>query len=287
MAAKHTSQALRQREQTTRLRELVKQLPELCQSFFIGIEPTTTVLTRIGYAYDLGVFFDYLLEVDPILNGKDRYAITIDDLARINGQLIERYLEHLNLYERNDQYFQNSESGKKRKLASLRTFFDYFFQHELLPANVAALVKIPKIREKTIVRLEPDEVATLLDLAESGKGLSATAKRYHRLTRTRDVALLTLLLGTGMRISECVGLDRADIDFKSGGLRIVRKGGKEQVVYFWKEVEQALNDYLVQRNQIDVQDDQDADALFLSIQKKRITTRAVQNLVKKYSEIAR
>lgn len=287
MAVKRTSQALRQRKQVEQLRALIAQLPAFCQSFFIGIEPTTTILTRISYAYDLGVFFDYLLDTQPSLIGKDRFAITIDDIAHINAQLIERYLEHLNLYERNDQFYENTENGKKRKLASLRTFFDYFFQHQLIPANTAALVKIPKIREKSIIRLEPDEVANLLDLAESGEGLSSTAKRYHKLTRTRDVAILTLLLGTGMRISECVGLDRADVDFNLGGLRIMRKGGKEQIIYFWDEVADALRSYLAQRNQIQNDSgEKDADALFLSIQKKRITARAVQNLVKKYSEIA-
>lgn len=287
MAVKRTSKALRQREQTEHLRQIIAQLPGFCQSFFIGIEPTTTVLTRIGYAYDLGVFFDYILDVMPTLIGKTRFDITIHDISTVDAQLIERYLEHLNLYERNDQQYENSENGKKRKLASLRTFFDYFFQHKLLPANTAALVKIPKIREKSIIRLEPDEVAKLLDLAENGEGLSAMAKKYHRLTRTRDVALLTLLLGTGMRISECVGLDRSDVDFNVGGLRITRKGGKEQIIYFWDEVEAALRDYLAQRNQIKLEDvTEDADALFLSIQKRRITVRAVQKLVKKYSEIA-
>ena len=107
---------------------------------------------------------------------------------------------------------------------------------------------------------------------------------YHEKTKIRDVALLTLLLGTGMRVSECVGIDLQDIDFKNNGIKIRRKGGYEAVIYFGDEVETALYDYLEQRNHIMPAEGHE-NALFLSLQNKRISVREVEKLVKKYSSL--
>jgi len=128
------------------------------------------------------------------------------------------------------------------------------------------------------------EVALLLDEVEKGDMLTEKQKSYHAKTRVRDLALLTLMLGTGIRVSECVGLDLNDIDFKNGGIRIHRKGGKEVTVYFGTEVEDALLDYLDERSFI-IPESGHENALFLSLQKKRIAVRSVENLVKKYSRL--
>jgi integrase/recombinase XerC len=125
-------------------------------------------------------------------------------------------------------------------------------------------------------------VATLLDQVEKGTALSRNEMRFHNRTVKRDVAILTLMLGTGIRVSECVGLDLSDVDFKEDGIRIHRKGGYEAVVYFGEEVEQALKDYLEERREIIPQEGHE-NALFLSLQNRRITVRAVENLVKKYA----
>lgn len=139
------------------------------------------------------------------------------------------------------------------------------------------------IHDKNIVRLDVDEVALLLDQVESGEELTEKQKKYHEKTKTRDLALLTLMLGTGIRVSECVGLDLTDVDFKNNGIRIHRKGGKEVVVYFGDEVREALLSYLEERKLI-VAEPGSTNALFLSLQNKRISVRSVENLVKKYTK---
>lgn len=141
---------------------------------------------------------------------------------------------------------------------------------------------MPKLHEKEIIRLDVDEVALLLDEVEQGDKLTDKQKNYHAKTKTRDLALLTLLLGTGIRVSECVGLNISDIDFKNGGIRIYRKGGKEVTVYFGTEVEDALLDYLEERDRI-IPEQGHEDALFLSLQRRRMAVRSVENLVKKYA----
>jgi site-specific recombinase XerD len=121
-------------------------------------------------------------------------------------------------------------------------------------------------------------------MVETGEGLSERQKRYYQYTRLRDITILTVFLGTGIRISECVGLNISDLDFTVNGFRVTRKGGNQVILYFGDEVQKALLEYLDERNKIEALPGHE-DALFLSLQRRRISNRAVQNLVKKYTKI--
>ena len=266
------------------LRELTATLPHFCKQFFVGIEHGTSSRTRIAYAYDLGCFFEYLHEINPVCQKMQIQDFPLTLLDSITPMDIEEYLYHLKYYEKDGISHTNDERGIKRKLASLRTFYNYFFKKELINTNPAVKVEMPKIQEKTIVRLDVDEVARLLDEVESGENLSTRQQMYHRRTKTRDLAILTLLLGTGIRVSECVGLDIEDVDLKNNGIKIHRKGGSEVIVYFGEEVLSTMLDYLKERNSKTVAEGHQRD-LFLSMQNKRISVRAVENLVHKYSKL--
>jgi len=276
---------LNQKENILKLREIINSLPDFCKEFFIGIEPTTSIRTRIGYAYDLSIFFDYIITNLHQFSQLSCKTFTLEHFSQIESTHIELFLDFLTYYCKSNQekslYHHNSNTGKARKLAALRSLFNYFFKKKKLPSNPSLLVDMPKIHEKPIIRLEIDEVVKLLDLVETGEGLTEKQLKYHGFTRTRDLALVTLLLGTGIRVSECVGLNISDIDFEANGFRITRKGGNEVILYFGQEVRTTLLDYLQERNALGVDD----SALFLSLQKKRISIRAVQNLVKKYSSL--
>lgn len=265
-----------------KLRSMLKELPAFCMMFFRGIEPNTSSRTRIAYAYDLGIFFNYIKDNNPEYSNIEIKDFTIDILDKITVTDVEEYLDYLKVYSKNDAEHINKETGIKRKLSSLKSFYNYFFNNELIRDNPPAKVKVPKLHEKEIIRLDSEEVARLLDEVESGENLTAKQKAFHDKTKLRDIALLTLLLGTGMRVSECVGIDIKDIDFKNSGIKIRRKGGYESVVYFGDEVELALLNYLEYRETIEAVEGHE-DALFLSLQNKRISVRSVENLVKKYS----
>lgn len=269
-------------ENTTKLRELIANLPPFVSDFFRGIEPTTSSRTRIAYAYDLRVFFDFLQQNNSELKNKDFKDITLEHLDQLKPVDLEEYMEYLKYYLKADTDHINKERGIMRKISCLRTFYNYFYRTERIANNPAALVRLPKTHEKAIIRLDVDEVATLLDHVEDGSNLTKSQKAFHEKTKIRDLALITLLLGTGIRVSECIGLDIPDIDFKNGGIRIHRKGGKETIVYFGVEVEDALLDYLDERKHI-IPETGHEDALFLSLQRKRISVRSVENLVKKYT----
>lgn len=270
------------KENIEKMRAVLQELPKFCKQFFRGIENTTSTRTRLGYALDLRIFFEFIQQNNNALRRTPIQEYTLSLLDQLGREDIEEYLDYLELYYKDDKEYRNDERGKSRKLASLRSMYHYFYTSELIEKDVAALVPMPKLHEKEIIRLDPDEVATLLELVENGEELSETEKRYHRVTKTRDLALLTLLLGTGIRVSECVGLNLNDVDFKNGGIRIIRKGGYEAVVYFGEEVEDALLDYWDERTHKTAATGHE-DALFLSMQNKRISVRAVEKLVKKYA----
>ena len=267
-----------------RLRGLLQELPSFCREFFIGIEPSTSSRTRIAYAYDLGIFFEFLHENNSYCGKMEIKDFPLELLERITPFDIEEYLQYLKYYEKDGVEHTNDERGIMRKLASLRSFYNYYFRKELIEKNPAALVKMPKIHEKNIVRLDVDEIVLLLDEVETGDKLTERQKIYHKKTKVRDLAILTLLLGTGIRVSECVGLNIGDIDEKNNGIKIHRKGGAEVMVYFGDEVAEALDAYLDERLEITPAEGS-ADALFLSLQNRRISVRSVENLVKKYSRL--
>lgn len=273
-------------EDTLRLREILTTLPAFAKDYFRAMEPTTSAKTRISYAYDIRTFFYFLVECNPLYRDRSTTQFTLEDLDQLSSVDIEEYLEYLKVYESSEnKQIINSEQGLARKMSALRSFYGYFFKRQAIEKNPTLLVDMPKLHEKAIIRLDTDEVAILLDYIETcGSQLTGQKKVYYEKTKYRDLAIITLLLGTGIRVSECVGLDINDVDFKNNGVKVTRKGGNEMVVYFGREVEKALRDYLeLTRKNITPLPDYE-NALFLSTQRKRMGVQAVENMVKKYAK---
>ncbi|MDO4275008.1 MAG: tyrosine-type recombinase/integrase [Eubacteriales bacterium] len=270
-------------QNTLRLREVLKTLPPFCKDYFRAIDATTTAKTRISYAYDIRIFFQFLLEENPAFKDYSMQDFKVDVLDQVKALDIEEYEEYLKVYHSGDKTETNGERGLKRKVSALRSFYAYYYKREMIQTNPTVLVDVPKIHQKSIIRLDADEVALLLDYIEHcGDQLTGQKRVYYEKTKERDLALVTLLLGTGIRVSECVGLDIEDVDFKNNGIKVTRKGGNEMVVYFGPEVEKALKNYLEVREGITPLNGHE-HALFYSTQRRRMGVQAVENLVKKYA----
>ena len=270
---------------TLRLREILNTLPPFAKDYFRAIEPNTSIKTRISYAYDIRVFFHFLMETNPVYREYSIEQFTAHDLELLEPVDIEEYQEYLKVYrDSEDKQITNTEKGLSRKMSALRSFYKYYHKHQIIEKNPTLLVDMPKLHEKAIIRLDTDEVAILLDHIEhGGDSLSGQHKLYYEKTKNRDLAIVTLLLGTGIRVSECVGLDINDVDFKNNGITVTRKGGSQMVVYFGEEVELALKSYLYTDRKNTTPLPGHENALFLSTQRKRMGVQSVENMVKKYA----
>ncbi len=269
-------------------REILMQLPELCFDFISSVSQRTSELTRLNYVHDLKLFFNFLNEYIP---GFDKKPVdyTIDDLKRVKPRDIDMFLEHISSYsvKIDDKTIErsNQNAGKKRKITTIRAFYRFLYKRQLIERDVTALVDVPKIKDKAITTLDSDEIKRLFDTVKNGSNLAGNGKSWNEKTRSRDLAIFALLLGTGIRISECVGLNLEDVDFKTGMFKITRKGGNEAILYFSHEISEYLLDYLQDRKDVKPNPGHEK-AFFLSSQNNRISVRAVQHFVANYKKAA-
>ncbi len=282
-------------ERTEKIRSMLRTLPRAFSDFINSITMTTSILTRMAYVIDFQTFCDYATKEIPYFAEKTPENWTDDDLSHFSARDLNGYADYLTLYYKDQsigetieqqKVLRNHECGVMRKLSSLRSFFDYLFKAERIPGNIAALVSLPKLHEKPILHLVGPEIERLLSIAEDGAELTETQKSFHKHTQKRDYAILMLFLGTGIRVSECVGIDMDDLDFQNNAVLVTRKGGNQVILYYPQEVAMALKDYLQERKQMKTSNEEDKHALFLSLQRRRISQRAVQLMVKKYCAVA-
>ncbi len=279
--------------------EILRELPPLCHDYIRSILSTTTPLTRLGYVHDLRTFFFYLVLERPPFGHLKPDGFTASDLEKVTLRDLEMYQEYLRLYVKPDygsdalfedqealpEFTTNQDVSIARKLSAIRSFYKYLYTHEYIRQNVTEKIAMPKIREKPIVYLDREEVSRMLDTVYSGEGLSERQKKYLNNTRLRDMAIICMLVGTGIRASELIGLDMDDVDLDSKGFVVTRKGGNQVILYFNDQVRDALEAYYRQRKEIEPFPGHE-NALFLSTQRKRISARALQDLVKKYASCA-
>lgn len=259
------------------------ELPDFCGDYFLSIDSQTSTLTRLNYAHDLKIFF-YFLRTKRFKAYSSSKQFTLSDLEGVTNYDIEMFLAFLSHYDYNGKRHVCNDRAKARKLSSVRAMFKYFFNRGLIGVDNSAKVATPKLHEKPIIRLEGDEIFNIIDVAESGDGLSPHQRVFHERDKVRDSAIIILFLGTGIRISELVGLNNEDINFSDNSFVVTRKGGGKSILYFDDDVASALKRYIEQKAECDLPSSP-ADALFLSSHRRRITVRAVENLVKKYAKI--
>lgn len=265
---------------TKKIAKYLDSLPEFALQYFLELENYTSSLTRLNYAMDLSVFFDFICRYKFGLSANE---IAFSHIEKITSTDISSFLSYLSFYTINGKNYKNNEKGKARKLASIRSIFKWLYKKDYIKSDVASKVDTPKIHEKEIVRLEVEEVAKLLNLTETADDMTNSQKSFNKHTAERDTAMLSLFLSTGIRVSECVGLDLDDFDFENNAFKITRKGGNQTVLYFSQEMKIALQNWLKIREEKNLPEEE--TAMFISLQNKRIGVRAVEKLVKKYAKI--
>lgn len=276
---------VKNKEYVLKLREVLARLPRFMKTYIYGIEQKTQPRTRIAYLGDNEVFFRFIKQVNPVYKNMEIVDFPLKMLDQITTEDIEEYEHYLKYYIDPETHCEiiNNERAIKRKMSSLRSMYNFFYKNQSIDTNPAMQIDMPKLHDKAIVRMDTEEVSRLLDVVETGETLSDAQKRFHNKNKLRDLTMISLLLGTGIRVSECVGLDIGDVDFKNCGIKIVRKGGYESIVYFSDEIKRQLEMYLKERNAISGIVEGHENALFLSDRKRRMGVRTVEIMVKKYT----
>lgn len=263
---------------------MLNNLPSFCLDYFNAIESNSTQKTMIAYALDLGVFFRFLLNSGILPSNTNIRNLKLQFLDQLTPEDFEKYLDYLSNYSHLNINRVNTEQGKKRKIISLRNLYSHFYKKRLIKTYPLFCINVPQIKKNQVKYLENNEIRKLINEVEKAENMTKTQLEYHKLTKDRDLAIIKLILGTGIRVSECVNLDIYDLNLMNNSLRIIRRGGYESIIYFDDEVRTALLVYQQQRLLMQAFE-QDKYAFFLSLQMRRINIRTVQKLIKKYSNV--
>ena len=274
-----------------KVNELVKQLPDFAGKFFRDLKSKgMSERTRLEYAYDMKRFFDFISNQSGFRNVSLNGLKAADVLDVLTYDDIQEYLDTLNTHTVTDKYGSQKEvlsspSSRARKISSLRSFYRFFFRTGEIKNNLSDLMDLPKIPDKNIVTMDKLQVQRILSAVNDTAGMSEGEILRHSKIIKRDHAIMMLFFGTGIRVSELVGIDISDIDFYNASLLITRKGGDEDEVYFGSEVQGALEDYVLADREA-LLAGKDDPALFISMQHKRMNVRSVQLMIKGYAEKA-
>lgn len=263
-----------------KISQILAEMPPFVKDYFNSRRADTTSRTRLVYAYDLRKFFNWLSANNPEISAKGIKAIDYDDIEKLNARDIEDFVTFLI----SSPVDGNDTAGIARKLSSLSSFFGYLEKHEIITKNPCNNVNKPKVHNIEIIKLTPNEITKILDTVQYGcRSFSEKQEAYLAKTRQRDYAIFVVFLTTGIRVSELVGLNCSDLYLDEFRMVVRRKGGNIASVYLSDEARDVLIDYLEYRKTIE---NIETDALFISMQKTRLSVQTVENMIKKYAQAA-
>lgn len=273
---------------------LESRFPSWLKDYFIYLKGSVALTTRRAYLQDLLYFFEYLIRETDLTQGLTPDQISLEELRKLTARDVNWYLDYLTRYflevKGEKTLLENHSRSLSRKRSSLSVFFKYHYRSELFPSNITDgfnPIRMPKPQPDAIKRLEIEEVTKMLDAVMSGEGLTDKERTYWIKTRYRDRAILALFITYGLRLKELQQLNLSSFNFSRGEFRIYRKRGKEVLMPINKTCEQVIREYLeMERPKANELEELHKDALFLSLQKTRMTEQAIRVLVKKYSSIA-
>jgi site-specific recombinase XerD len=272
-----------------------RELPSFLRGYFLYLKGNVLPMTRLAYLGDVRFFLRWLIDETDLTSAETPRDIKQRDLAAVKAVDVNIFLDYCRRYKKEGAnggatVYQNDNKSLARKRSSVSVLFKYLYRDELVPKNITDgfdPIRLPRPGDREIKRLEDDEVVTMLDAVTHGTGLSAREKTYWQRTRLRDRAILILFVTYGLRLSELRELNISSVSFTRGEFRVFRKRGKEATMPLNETATRALREYInAERPQAGEIDEAERDALFLSLQKKRITERQIRELVKKYTGIA-
>ncbi|MCR5181733.1 MAG: tyrosine-type recombinase/integrase [Clostridia bacterium] len=274
--------------------EIEKELPRFLRGFFAYLKGNVLPMTRLAYLHDIRFFFRYLIDETDLTEAKNTSEIKASELNQVKAVDVNMFIDYCRNYkvetEKAVTYYSNDSKSLARKKSSVSVMFKYLYRDELVDKNITDgfdPIRVPKPGEKEIKALQDDEVMIMLDAVTTGEGLTQKEYGYWEKTKKRDKAILIVFLTYGLRLSELQQLNVSSFNFNRGEFKIYRKRGKESIMPLNNSVTAVIHDYIDNERPSDSElAPEDKDALFLSLQGKRITQRQIRELVKKYTAIA-
>lgn len=273
--------------------QIEKELPLFFKGFFSYLKGSVLLMSRLAYLRDIRFFCAYLIHETDLTTAEETRKITQQEFNKIKAIDVNIFIDYCRRYkvetERTIHVYENDKKSLSRKKSSLSVLFKHLYRDELIEKNITDgfdPIKLPKPGEKEIKALQDDEVKRMLDAVSTGAQLTKKEREFWEKTKMRDKAILMLFLTYGLRLSELQQLNVSSINFQRGEFKIYRKRGKESLMPLNHSVVKTLTTYLQEER---LEDEKLApehqDALFLSLQGKRMTERQIRELVKKYTSI--
>ena len=271
-----------------------KEFPRFLRGFFAYLRSNVLPNTRLAYLHDIKFFMQYLIDETDLTDAEDTSQIKLEDLQEVQAVDVNMFIDYCRRYkvetEKNIYMYENTNKTLARKKSSISVLFKYLYRDGFVEKNITDgfdPIRVPRPGEKEIKALQDDEVMIMLDAVSSGQGLTDKERTYWEKTKLRDKAILILFLTYGLRLSELQQLNISSFNFNRGEFIIYRKRGKESLMPLNKSATAVIHDYIDNERPLDDKiPDEHKDALFLSLQCKRMTERQIRELVKKYTSIA-
>lgn len=274
--------------------ELESQLPKFLRGFFSYLKGNVLPATRLAYLHDIRFFFKYLIEETDLTDAETTDKIKLSDLEQVKSVDVNMFIDYCRKYKVDTgdaiYIYENSNKSLARKKSSISVMFKQLYRDELLSKNITDgfdPIRVPKPGEREIKALQDDEVMIMLDAVSNGTGLTDHEHAYWEKTKKRDKAILIIFLTYGLRLSELQQLNISSFNFNRGEFKIYRKRGKESIMPLNNSATAVIHDYIDNERASDSSlSEEHRDALFLSLQGRRMTERQIRELVKKYTSIA-
>lgn len=282
---------LKEQEIIFRCEDIENQLPRFLRGYFIYLKGNVLPMTRLAYLGDVLFFFEYLVNETDLTSADNPKDVTLSELNNIKAVDVNIFIDYCRRYTKEKEngiyIYENNNKTLARKKSSVSVMFKQLYRDELLDKNITDgfdPIRVPKAQEREIKALQDNEVMVMLDAVSTGNGLTKKEHQYWEKTKKRDKAILILFVTYGLRLSELQQLNVSSFNFTRGEFKIYRKRDKESVMPLNKSVTAAVEDYILNERK-EIADIVDKDALFLSLQGTRMSSRQIRTLVKKYTSI--
>jgi site-specific recombinase XerD len=283
---------IKQNEMIKKCEMLEKMLPFFMRDFFLYLKNAVALSTRVAYLSDIVFFCNYLVKETRLTQASEIHLISEAEFTSITAKDINLFLgDYCTRYiletDSTNYIIENHNRSLARKRSSLSVLFKFLYREEKIKKNITEgfnPIKLPKSEPDAIKRLEIEEVSRMLEAVENGIGLTDKERQYWEKTKYRDKAILILFTTYGLRVSELQQLNMSSFNYTRGEFKIFRKRGKEINMPLNRSAERVIKEYIAMERPHDISDAD--DPLFVSLQAKRMTVRAIRDLVKKYTSIA-